>query len=353
MTRTQWAIIGGLALTVLAVFCILTVLAFYMIQRPVAENEGAIAVAPNAPGAGKATATPIPTWPPTYTPTPFVTATRVVQETLPTPTWIIRRPTISPATPRPTNTRVPGPIQDAWDKTATAHAQRFEMNMTLAGDIWNLPGATGSKIEFSFMNFKGEFQGRDSHFVLKGYAVDYLIPSDKGIEMINLGDQIYLRGPVPLLGAPEAKWYVEKVSALDRSRPVARPTDWMGYGYGNANWSGLKKSTPETLDGQRCDVYRGDKTATLVLYQSRNPAYVPGEDSFADFDAAESKVWVCGDGYVHQFLLSITTHSKYDPKQKGTLRLQMRFYDINGNIKITAPANATPLNLPKSNDNTL
>jgi hypothetical protein len=201
------------------------------------------------------------------------------------------------------------------------------------------------------MNFSGEFQGRDSHFLMKGYAADMLIPSDKGIEMMTLGDNVYLHGPVPLLGAPESKWYVAKSSTLDRTRPLSRPTSWVGE-YGSANWAGFKKGSVETLDGKPCDTYLGDKSATLAWYESANPQDIPDEDLFAAFDAADSKVWICSDSYLHKFSVTLTTHSKYDPKQKGTLQMLMHFFDINSNIQIAAPPNAVLLDLPQSTDDT-
>lgn len=353
MSRKEWAIIGILLVSVLVVFCMLGVFALTMLQGSPTSNEASLAITPDAPTAGKPTAMSYPTWPPTYTPVPIAAPTWVIQRAQPTPTWVLPRATRKPATVAPTRTRVPGPIQDAWDKTARAQAQRFEMGMTLAGDIWNLPGATGSKIEFSFMSFSGELQGHDSHFIMKGYAVDMMIPSSKGLEIITLGDKVYVHGPVPLLNAPEAKWYVEKMNVIDRSRPLSRPIDWMGYGYSNPNWSGLKQAGQETVDGKKCDVYRGDKTAALLWYQSANPEDIPDQDAFADFDAADVAVWICNDGYVHQFITSLTTHSKYDVKQKGTMQLKMHFYDINGAIKITAPPSPVPMNLPQSSDDTL
>ena len=344
MSKQERTIIAVLVFGVLVVFCALSVFGISLLQKPSEEEQLALVVTPGASSTPRPTSTPPPTWPPTWTPSARGTPTWVIQRVVPTPTRLAQRAPLNPPTPAPSRTRVSGPIPDAWDKTSNAKSQRFEMNMTLAGDIWNLPGATGSKIEFSFVNLGGEFQGRDSHFLMKGYVADLLIPTDNGIEMVTRGDDVYLHGPVPLLGAPDDKWYVERAEILDSFRPLSRPANWL-IGYSSSNWSSFKKAAAESLDGKSCDTYVGDKSATLLWYQSANPEDIPSQNLFAAFDAAEGKLWVC-DGYVHQFHVSLTTHSKYDVKQKGTLQLQMHFYDINTSIQIPAPANAVPLNIP-------
>ncbi|MBI5304848.1 MAG: hypothetical protein HY868_22120 [Chloroflexi bacterium] len=348
MNRTEWTILGVLSVCIVVVFCLLGVFILNTLPGTTGERESAMIVPSATPD--RATPTPRSTWTPTSTRTPAPTATWVIQRpaTAPPPTAVYRLPTRKPTVRVPTRTRVPGPIQDGWDKTAKAQALRFDMNMTLAGDIWNLPGASGHKVEFSYLSFSGESQGKDNHFVMKGYLIDLLIPSPKGLEMITVGNQVYLRGPVPMLGASEAKWYVDTATNLYTASSLRRPEDWIGYGYGNPDWSSFKKAATESLDNKRCDVYRADKTATQAWLRSVNPEDILNPDTSDNMDDAEIKVWLCDDGFAHQFRMILATHSKYDPQQKGKVQMQMHFYDLNGNVKISAPANATPLNLPKA-----
>ncbi len=345
MSRNEQIVVGALVTCVLVVCCVFSVLIMNVFRGPTVQNQAALAATRAAkersPIAPPATSTP--TVAPTLEPTP----TWVLGRPNPTATWVLQRPTSKPVVIAPPRTRVPGPIQDAWDKNVQVQTARYEMNMTLTGQIWKLPETSANKKDFVFLSFVGESKGKDEHFVMKGYIITLLTSNEKGLEITSLGDKIYLRGPISSLGAPEAKWYVDSKSAFLGTRPLSQPENWVAYGTRNPDWTGFKKSGTETLDEKRCDVYRADKQATYKWYTSVSPEDIPNKDDFQDLDNAEIKVWVCSDGYMHQFRMILETHSKYDPSLKGKMQQQMHFFDINGNISITAPASPVPFRLPQ------
>jgi hypothetical protein len=114
----------------------------------------------------------------------------------------------------------------------------------------------------------------------------------------------------------------------------------------NMDLNGFRKTGSETLDGQRCDVYTADKNSSLELFRSLNTSGAPNQDALGALDNAETKIWICDDGYFHQLAMNMEGHSQSNPAQKTAIQLKMRVFDLNANIKITAPANAAPMQAP-------
>jgi hypothetical protein len=166
----------------------------------------------------------------------------------------------------------------------------------------------------------------------------------KPIEFLTLGNQTYIRGPAPMLGAPENKWCVSTGQStfstnINEGIPEL-PSD------PTIDWSGFKKTTTETLDGKRCDVYSGDKTATTKLFQSVNTQETTSKQSLGDVDSAETKFWICDDGYLHQWTLNIEGRNKDKPTERVPFQIRLHLWDFNANIKLTPPANPAPLKMP-------
>lgn len=103
MTKKQVAILAGLGMAVLIVFCVLG----YLVVDKVAITSGGVsislAITPKPTSTLRPTPRPQPTWPPTWTPTPKPTRTP--------------RPT---PTPQPTWTPTPAPVWSDYNSRAYA-----------------------------------------------------------------------------------------------------------------------------------------------------------------------------------------------------------------------------------------
>ncbi len=332
MTRSQWLIIGGLTVGVILVFSVAGVLAISTVQGLALQQ----AAAPTEQVRAVSTATPAATATPRPTATPE-----------PTATWVFAPRSV--ATPA-AGTRVSGPLQDAWDKTSKAKSYRFEFDLGMKGDLGSLYGGSGGVQEMSLLMLSGEANGRDSHYNMKGWIAAFMgADPTKGLEMTSLGDKVYVRGPAMLLGAPEAKWYVGSGDRLP-SGSGAQPNDMVtGLRAGHLDWGGFNKGSSETLDGKRCDVYTGDRETSLRFFgelASLGGSASMNQYQLSELDNAETRVWVCSDGHLHQLRISLEGSTGSRSDQTATIMLRMHIYDQDASIKITAPPNAVPLQAP-------
>lgn len=199
----------------------------------------------------------------------------------------------------------------------------------------------------SLFNLTGAVSGKDSHIKFQGLLA-MLLTGDptKSLEILTVGGKTYLRGPLPMFGALEDKWYVSSGQAqfstnINEGMPEI-PDDPA------IDWNAFKKTTTEALDGRRCDVYVGDKNATMKLFQAASSG-MPNSDVLGNIENATTKLWICDDGYLHQLWMNIEGRSKDKPTEKVSLQMRLHIWDFNANIKLTPPANAVPLQMPSFN----
>jgi hypothetical protein len=326
MTRNQWLIIAALGVMVVCVYCV----GMFFVAQQILGQDARVALAPTP----TATFTPVPTWTPTNVPSPRPSATLVIQ--LPvraTPTARVIG----------TQTASAGAIQKAFEKSVALNAYRMEIEMKAKGDLGNLPGGVNPNQEFVLLGMSGAVNGKDTHFVIKGILGAFFGgDANKGFEMMSVGGKTYVHGPLAMLGAPEDKWYIGDSSfksSFSDPNQMVKPNE-------NMDLNGFRKTGSETLDGQRCDVYTADKNSSLELFRSLNTSGAPNQDALGALDNAETKIWICDDGYFHQLAMNMEGHSQSNPAQKTAIQLKMRVFDLNANIKITAPANAAPMQAP-------
>ncbi len=337
MTRTQWLIVAALGLGVVFEFCLI---GFVGLNRlPVLTGQQAAVVVGTATvvplAAASPTDSPSPTATPTPTglPSPSATATLVIQSA--------GRIFAGTQTPHP---RVPGPIQDAWDKSTQAKSMRFIVEMTMKGDLGTMPGMTTPMQEFPLMSMSGETSGKDSHLIMKGFIAMFLTGDPtKSLEMMTVGGKSYVHGPMPLFGAPEDKWYVGGAdSGLNMGSSEDPVQSFKGQ---NQDWSKFKKTGTEKFDGRSCDVYSADKEAAMEFFNEFSKQSQQSQ-SLDQLSNAELKVWVCDDGYFHQLRMSMEGSAKDKPNQKVSILMLIHFSDLNANIKITPPPSPAPLKTP-------
>ena len=254
------------------------------------------------------------------------------------------------ATPTAEPTAIP--LNDALAKVKAATAYRVDMSITGKGNFASAGGPTpvaGAEDKpITLVVMKGEVNGKDAHFTLQGILTGFLgIEPEKTFEVISSNGDAYIKGPVPLLGATEEKWYKAPANAASVAQPPLTPGAFLNsFGETGINPNDFKLTGTESLDGQSCQVFSGDKSAVVNAFSKLGGATGATQEDLDSIDNAEFKFWVCADGYLHQVKMLIEGHEKTKPDQKGSFEILMKITDFNTNISITPPADAIPLKLP-------
>jgi hypothetical protein len=356
ITKQQWAILGVLGVAVLCLYCVGGVIVLQTLSAPpVTPDLAAFQAEPSITPTTFATPTP------TDTPTALPTATWVLAPpptVMPTATWVLappqagttvvgtRAPLTPNVTPAATATRPPtlqptGPLMTAWSKTQKATTYRIEFQIAMSGNLPDLPPAWQLAQGMPVLGLTAAVNGKDAHMKMQGLLAMLLTGNPaQALEIMTIGGKIYLRGPAPMLGAPEAKWYVltgQSNFSMNYQEMLETPSD------PTIDWNSFKKTTTEVLDGRRCDVYMGDKNVTLKFFDAIATTTGQGQDSLGNITNATSKFWVCDDGYLHQLLMNVEGASPNKPSEKVSFQVRLHAWDFNTNIKLTAPATAVPL----------
>jgi hypothetical protein len=371
MTKQHWIILGALGLAVLCLYCVGAVLVLQMLSAPAATQivtaleatptSAPIAPATNAPSVVAQPSTPQPTARPSATwvlaPLPAQTGATSVGTRASTP---FAPPSTAPfgsaqgmaqsATPGATATRRPtiqpvGPIMTAWSKAQSVTTYRIEFDWTIKGNVSDMPPGWDIAKGMPLFGIAGTLVGKDSQIAFKGImAVLFTGDPTKSVEFLTIGNQTYIRGPAPMLGAPENKWYTSSGQGTFSTNMNEGISDMPDDP--TIDWGSFKKTATETFDGKRCDVYSGDKNATLKLFQSVNAKETTSKQSLDTIDNAETKFWICDDGYLHQWTMNVDGRNKDKPTDKVSFQIRLHLWDFNANIKLTPPANPAPLQMP-------
>ncbi len=292
--------------------------------------------------------------------TPAVPTTTPVPTATPEPSPTLEpSPTAEPS-PEPTETpeatedsdtgddaATDGDIQAAIERSRAIETYRFALTVSGQGlGEEQLPGAEpGQSVEL--FSVEGAFNGSDSDLVLGGF-LSSLLGVEDGLSVMNVGDVSYLRGPVPLLGAAEDRWYELPADQSGIADPPLAANNLLGSpGDESFDESGFTLTGSEELDDLQCDVYTGDRDATLAALENLGEETLPGGEE-ENLEVAELRLWVCEDGYVHQMQAELSGVNPEAPDQQVELMVLMRFFDINADISIEAPADAVPLEVPGS-----
>jgi hypothetical protein len=285
---------------------------------------------------------------------PEPTATAVPPTFVPTavpPTQL--PPTQVPPTQPPASTGTQGgPLLDALNQVKAATTYRVDLVIqgqgNFAAGAGPTPEAGATDKPMTLVMMKGEVNGKDAHFTLQGVLTSFLgIDPEKTFEVITSDGKAYVKGPVPLLGATEEKWYEAPPNAASVAQPPLTPGSFLeSFGESGINPADFKQLGTESLDGKSCQVLAGDKTAVINAFSKLGGATGATQEDLDSIDNAEFKFWVCDDGYLHQVKMLVEGHDKTKPDQKGSFEILMKITDFNADIKITPPADAIPLKLP-------
>ncbi len=229
------------------------------------------------------------------------------------------------------------PFAGALSKGKSATKYRVKFN-------WIFGGMTNGKYtEQPFFDFTGEVDGQNSHLVSQGGFLAMLGGDNATIEIIDAGGKEYMKG-ITMFGMTDPKvWYIQKDSSTTSGFSDFTKPDYFND-FTSGNTSDYKKTGSESLDGQSCDVYLYNAKTLENSALGGLLGMSSDKNDFSVIDKAEMKVWLCGDGYVHQFTMDYEGHNSKDANSKGAMKMNIHVWDFNNSaISVQAPAGAKPM----------
>lgn len=229
-------------------------------------------------------------------------------------------------------------LSDALNKAKSATKYRIQMSWIFGGM------ESGKYVEQPFIDLTGEVDGAKSHMTSKGGLLAMLAQDDKTpLEIVEADGKTYMKG-VGLFGMADPKqWYISDDSTTSGFADMAKPDEYNSWISG-AKAGDIKKIRTESLDNQSCDVYLYDvknvKDASIIgLLGSAQD-----KSDFGAVDKGEINIWLCGDGYVHKFLLDYEGHNSTDATQKAAMKMNIHIWDYNNSaISVQVPTDAKPM----------
>ncbi len=246
-------------------------------------------------------------------------------------------PTKASATTAPSSG---SPFADALNKAGTATKFRVQFSWIFGGMD------SGKYAEEALFDFTGEIDGAKSHLTSKGGMLAMLGgDANTPIEIIEADGKTYMKG-ISMFGMTDPKqWYISDDNSMTSGfGDFAKPDEYKDWVSG-ANSGDIKKVRSESLDGQSCDVYLYDIKSLQNQALSGLLGLSGGDKSdFSAIDKGEMDFWLCGDGFVHKFLMDYEGHNKQDPTQKAAMKMTWHAWDFNNaSIVVTAPKDAKPM----------
>ena len=248
-------------------------------------------------------------------------------------------PALSTATPDPV-----AALRTAINRTKQLDSYRLSFRMGGSGTA-----GEGASVPSDAIHLTAAANDDNVEFVYGGSTMG---PTAQDYRAVKIGDQAYVRGPAPLPGTNEDRWYILDAS---QSSTVNLPLPI------NAVSSMLTERMPlrdlvldgeEALHGQTCARYRGGLAAALgALDGTGRPTTPEGIAAEATpvvermqaegftFGPSKALVWVCPNGFVHQMQLTIAGEKD---GSSFTTTADVSVTEPNAAVVIAAPADAVP-----------
>ncbi len=264
----------------------------------------------------------------------------------PTATPVPPTSTPAPATPgafeSPAGTR----LQAAILKTSAAASYQIEMTMTGAGQPFAALSGGEADAEVTLMALTGQYNQPNAAFTMSGLVAALVGGSQDGAQVIAADGKTYLRGPAPLLGALEERWYIlpEAQAGLAQA-PVDTLQFLRRLADDNAGQFAFEQTSSQEFEGRSCDVYSANAPATREALAAFGANAVPGIGSLS-VRAGEFTLWACDDGYIHRLQMNVDLGSTDGENKVIVFKADVRLRDHGAAISIVAPADATALDLP-------
>lgn len=253
------------------------------------------------------------------------------------------------ATPKPTASNAAEVIKQALKKVEQDKTYAMNMSATLQGDLGaGAPEGIDPNKPFEFMGMVGTVDGENSAFTMKGMIATMIgADAEKGIQFISNNGDTYVHGPLALMNAPEDKWY--KMPAGDTSANSLSSPDMVdSMADDDLEQYKFKESGKESLNGQSCTVYDGDKEATKKALKERKEGNgLPTANEFGDIQDALMQFTICEDGYMHRMVMSFTGQPENQEKPV-TMVMTITLSDFGMVAKIEAPTDAEEIKSPSN-----
>lgn len=229
------------------------------------------------------------------------------------------------------------PFADALGKAKSATKYRMQFAMIIGGTT------SGKYAEETLFDMTGEVDGKNTRFSSKGGFLALLSGDPNGtVEFLTADNKTYMRG-VKMFGLTDPKlWYVTTDNSTSSGMgDFAKPDAFKDF---IDNPTSFKKVGNESVDGQACDIWSGalagfDATSMLGIFGAGKDA-----GDIGVVDKSETRIWLCGDGYVHKFSTEFQGHNAKTPTEKGAFKMNGHMWDFNNiTIKVTPPTDAKPL----------
>lgn len=276
---------------------------------------------------------------------------------------------------------------------AAKTAFRYESSNTTKGNFGG-PGAQGGQAATPgerTVKTMGEVNGRNSHITTQGNfggGAGNGAAGGGSNELIFVDGKTFVKGPNQIMGAPEAKWY-----ELPADRAQRNPAEGLFARDGKRliEPADFKKTTSETIDGKRCDIYEADAAALQRIYEATQTGFgvggfggpgggAPGPQGGAQAGQGQGqgqnagqgggqggqgsqgrnqltiksgsyKVWACEDNLVRKYEVNFALTSAQRADQALEIQSSTRLYDFGSAINIAAPAGASMAESPNRPNN--
>lgn len=230
-----------------------------------------------------------------------------------------------------------GLLGSAANKAKTATKYRLQFTWVL-GEM-----KSGKFQESPFIDMSGEMDNGKAHLTSKGGLLAMLGDANTPIEIIEADGKTYMKG-VTMFGLTDPKaWYITDGSSTSGFADFSKPDEFSSFTGGTKD-ADFKKVRTEPMDGQSCDVYLYDmksvqNAAILGMFGTAQD-----KNDFASVDKAEMTIWLCADGFVHQWTVDYQGHDAKDATQKGSVKMSGHMWDFNNPaITVTVPKDAKPM----------
>ncbi len=184
------------------------------------------------------------------------------------------------------------------------------------------------------MNTSGEASGQAAHLTMGGLLVSLMGAPSGGLEMLFVNGKQYIKGPVSVLKANEAKWYLMPSNKNTVQQPL-KPEGLL-----SPDLKEFSKIGSESVDARACDVYTIDKEAGRRVLQASKAITAAQMDQVVN---VEVTYWLCNDGYVHRSRIRVDVKDPLNPSTTDIVRIEGHSFDFNAPIQIAEPAGAVPL----------
>ncbi|MGQ9826828.1 MAG: SH3 domain-containing protein [Roseiflexus sp.] len=277
---------------------------------------------------------------------PFSVTTPVGAQTIitvtPTP---VRQ---SDGAPRPTATPLSATAREterllsaALARTAQISTYQMDVTVRAAGVV---AGARGAREEV-LIDFRGEYNGADSAFVLRTPELDRQgVDPATGVTAARVNGVTYALGPLPIHGVTEPVWYGLGTDVPSFLSPPYRLDDMLRRLGNVLPLAEMARGRTETIDGRRCTVYQsGVEVVPAALGALGQPLVPPasrntGAPLDLNVQRGTVQLWLCNDGMLRRIQAVAAGNVRQQPSQVFSTTFRIDIGNINGKVTITTPA---------------